>query len=169
MISRILRGVLVAAIAAVAVFPVTAVASAAPATHVPGRGTPPSPAASSSWYLTVPQSSVPSLPGPQRAPHTKPQAPIHHHRHPVAHHARHHVTRHVTGRVTTHHLRLHVRSGPGTGYRIIGSLRTGRVVTIICKKQGSNILGNRRWYKLGHHKGYVSAYYVRNRGVVRWC
>lgn len=146
MMSRALRSGLVAAIAAVAVFPVTAVASAAPATHVPGRGTPPSVVASSNRHPSVPQSSIPGLPGP-----------------------RHHLTRHVLGRVTTHHMRLHVRSGPGTGYRVIGSRPAGRVLAITCKRQGSSVLGNRLWYRLAHGKGYVSAHYVRNLRAVRWC
>ncbi|MFD8002475.1 SH3 domain-containing protein [Streptomyces mirabilis] len=172
MIGRTLRNGLVAAIAAVAVFPVTAVASAAPAAtpHVPGRGAASSPVASSSWYPASAQSSILGL---QRAPHTLPLAPRHHHKHyaitPVRHHARHHLTRHVLGRVTTHHMRLRVRSGPGTGYRIVGSRRAGRVVTLVCKKSGSSVMGNSRWYKLAHGRGYVSAHYVRNSRAVRWC
>jgi uncharacterized protein YgiM (DUF1202 family) len=171
MIGRTLRNGLVAAIAAVAVFPVTAAASAAPAApHVPGRGAASSPVASSNWYPASPQSLIPGL---QRAPHTLPLAPRHHHKHyaitPVRHHARHHLTRPVLGRVTTHHMRLHVRSGPGTGYRIAGSRRAGRVVTLVCKKSGSSVMGNSRWYKLAHGRGYVSAHYVRNSRTVRWC
>ncbi|MFK0020654.1 SH3 domain-containing protein [Streptomyces sp. NPDC090798] len=165
MIGRTLRNGLVAAIAAVAVFPVTAVASAAPAApHVPGRGAASSPVASSSWYPVSPQSSILGL---QRAPHTLPLAPRHHRKHYVITHARH--TRHVLGRVTTHHARLHVRSGPGTGYRVVGSRSAGRVVTLVCKKNGSSVMGNSRWYKLAHGRGYVSAHYVRNSSAVRWC
>ncbi|MFJ8024942.1 SH3 domain-containing protein [Streptomyces sp. NPDC096311] len=171
MIGRTLRNGLVAAIAAVAVFPVTAVASAAPAApHVPSRGAASSPVASSSWYPASPQSSIPGL---QRAARTLSLAPRHHYRHyaitHARHHARHHLTRHVLGRVTTHHTRLRVRSGPGTGYRIVGSRRAGRVVTLVCKKSGSSVMGNSRWYKLAHGRGYVSAHYVRNSRAVRWC
>jgi len=120
MIGRTLRNGLVAAVAAVAVFPVTAVA----ATGAP-------------------------------APH------------PVAHH---HVARHVVGQVTTRHFkRLNVRSGPGTGYRVVGSRRVGRTLPIVCKTYGSNVYGNHRWYKLPHHEGYVSAHYVRDHSAVRWC
>lgn len=182
MIGRTLRNGLVAAVAAVAVFPVTAVASAAPAaTHVPGWGTSLSPVSSSSWYPTSPQPTVLGLPAPQQAPRTKPQAPRHHHKHHARHraithvrrhmarHTRHHLTRHVLGRVTTRHMRLRVRSGPGTGYRVVGSRPAGRSVVIICKKRGSSVMGNTRWYKLSHGKGYVSARYVRNRSAVRWC
>ncbi|MFD7472981.1 SH3 domain-containing protein [Streptomyces sp. NPDC059837] len=178
MIGRTLRNGLVAAIAAAAVFPVTAVASAAPAApHVPGLGTVSPSAASttsSSWYPTSPQFSIPGLPGSQRAPHTMPLAARHHPHHHVITHAwrhftRHHYTRHVQGRVTTHHLRLRVRSGPGTGYRIVGSRPAGRAVTLVCKKRGSYVMGNPRWYKLAHGRGYVSAHYVRNSHAVRWC
>ncbi|WP_168530020.1 SH3 domain-containing protein [Streptomyces sp. NBC_01462] len=122
MMSRMLRNGLVAAVAAVAVFPVTAVASTAQAAHTPG-----------------------------------------------SHHAAHHVVHHVRGRVTTHHTRLLVRSGPGTAYRIVGSRRDGRPVVISCKKRGSAVRGNHRWYRLAHHRGYVSAHYVRTGGAVRWC
>jgi hypothetical protein len=165
MIRRTLRNGLVAAIAAVAVFPVTAVASAAPAAQAPGWITP-TQISTPSWYPSAPQSSIPGLPGTR---HAQRKAPKRHARRHVTTHVRHHVTAHTWGRVATHHLRLNVRSGPGTGYRVIGSRTLGHVVTITCKKRGSNVLGNRRWYKLAHHKGYVSAHYVRNRNAVRWC
>ncbi|MEU8982780.1 SH3 domain-containing protein [Streptomyces sp. NPDC048309] len=198
MIRRTLRNGLVAVVAAVAFFPVTAVASAAPAevtavapaalaAHVPSWATPVS---TPSWYPTIPQSALPGHPG---ARHILPKTPKHHARRHVATHVRHHVAapawrhtrtharRHVVrhtrhhlashtwGRVTTHHLRLNVRSGPGTGYRVIGSRPIGHVMGITCKKRGSSVQGNRHWYKLAHHKGYVSARYVHNRSAVRWC
>jgi uncharacterized protein YgiM (DUF1202 family) len=175
MIRRTLRNGLVAAIAAVAIFPAAAVASAGPAPHAPGWGTTPSQTSTPSWYPTAPQSAVPGRPG---ARHTKPKTHVRHHakthtRHHAAshlrHHARHRVMTHTWGRVATHHLRLNVRSGPGTGYRVIGSQPIGRVVAISCKKRGSTVLGNQRWFKLAHRKGYVSARYVRNRSAVRWC
>ncbi|MFJ8140057.1 SH3 domain-containing protein [Streptomyces sp. NPDC096013] len=120
MFGRLLRNGLVAAVAAVAVFPVTAVAATA--------------------------------------------APAPHH---VTHH---HAARHVVGRVTTrHYKRLNIRSGPGTGYRVVGSRPVGRMLPIVCETYGSNVFGNHRWYKLPHHEGYVSAHYVHNRGAVRWC
>jgi len=156
MIRRAVRNGLVAAFAAVAVFPVTAVASTGPAVHTPG--TLPQIWAPS-WYAAAPQA-----PKAHTRHHITP-----HTRHHVTHHARHHVPASVRGRVTTHHLRLHVRSGPGTGYRIVGSRPPGRVVALTCKKRGSNVLGNNRWYKLAHAKGYVSARYVHNRSAVRWC
>ncbi|MFD4759593.1 SH3 domain-containing protein [Streptomyces sp. NPDC058439] len=83
----------------------------------------------------------------------------------------------VQGRVVTRHMPLRIRSGPGTGYRVIGSLRPGstvhisckKTVHIPCKKYGSNVRGNHRWYKLSHNKGYISARYVRNVSAVPWC
>ncbi|WP_093632070.1 SH3 domain-containing protein [Streptomyces sp. 3213.3] len=77
---------------------------------------------------------------------------------------------HAWGSVTTrHYTRLNVRSGPGTGYRIVGTRPVGRVLPIVCKTRGSGVFGNHRWYKLPHHEGYVSAHYVRNHSAVRWC
>ncbi|MGW3635440.1 SH3 domain-containing protein [Streptomyces sp. NPDC005122] len=156
-----LRNGLVAAIAAVAVFPVTAVASAGPAAHTPGQGSAPAPAATSSRYPVPAQGSV--------RRHVPARA-----RHHVTTHARYrvvtrHHARHVRGRVTTHHMRLLVRSGPGTAYRIVGSRPDGRPVVISCEKRGSAVRGNHRWYRLAHHRGYVSAHYVRTGGAVRWC
>ncbi|WP_228120589.1 SH3 domain-containing protein [Streptomyces fagopyri] len=154
--SHMLRNGLVAAVAAVAVFPVTAVASAGRAAHLPGQGSAPAPAATSSWYGV----QVPSRGGARRHVGT-------HARYRVV--TRHHVVRHVRGRVTTHHMRLLVRSGPGTAYRIVGSRPDGRAVALSCKKRGSAVRGNHRWYRLAHHRGYVSAHYVRTGGAVRWC
>ncbi|MCX4577242.1 SH3 domain-containing protein [Streptomyces sp. NBC_01571] len=165
MMSRLLRNGIVAAIAAVAVFPVTAVASAGPAAHIPGQGSVPAPAATSSWYQVPSQGSV-RRHVPARARH---HVTTHRYRVITRHHARHHVVRHVWGRVTTHHMRLLVRSGPGTAYRIVGSRPHGRVVVVSCKKRGSAVRGNHHWYRLAHHRGYVSAHYVRTGGAVRWC
>ncbi|MET9127180.1 MULTISPECIES: SH3 domain-containing protein [unclassified Streptomyces] len=81
----------------------------------------------------------------------------------------HHHHHHVRGLVTTHHTRLLVRSGPGTAYRVVGSRRDGHVVSLSCEKRGSAVRGNHRWYRLAHHRGYVSAHYVRAGGDVRWC
>ncbi|MER5185490.1 SH3 domain-containing protein [Streptomyces sp. NPDC002896] len=78
-------------------------------------------------------------------------------------------TGHLLGRVVTRYLPLNVRSGPGTGHRVIGSVRSGSTVRIQCKKNGSNVRGNHRWYKLAVRKGYVSARYVRNLSAVPWC
>ena len=49
---------------------------------------------------------------------------------------------------------LNIRSGPGTGYDRIGSLKVGNVITILGESDG--------WYKISTGKltGYVSAQYV---------
>ncbi|MER5544119.1 SH3 domain-containing protein [Streptomyces sp. NPDC002589] len=75
----------------------------------------------------------------------------------------------VTGRVTTRHAWLNVRSGPGTGYRVIGHRQSGRQVGLVCETRGSWVHGNRIWYRLRHHAGYVSAHYVRASRALPWC
>ncbi|MEV6053738.1 hypothetical protein [Streptomyces sp. NPDC052107] len=75
----------------------------------------------------------------------------------------------VTGRVATRHAQLNVRSGPGTGYRIVGHRSTGRHLMLVCKTRGSAVYGNRTWYRLRHHAGYVSAHYVRTDRTLPWC
>ncbi|GGV29764.1 hypothetical protein GCM10010260_82880 [Streptomyces filipinensis] len=80
--------------------------------------------------------------------------------------------RHVVptnGRVTTRYLRLNVRSGPGTGYRVIGHRHPGRRLALACRTRGSSVHGNRTWYRLSHHRGYVSARYVRADRALPWC
>lgn len=75
----------------------------------------------------------------------------------------------ATGRVTTRHARLNVRSGPGTGYRVIGHRHTGRQLGLVCRTRGSSVYGNHTWYRLSHHRGYVSARYVRANRALLWC
>ncbi|MEU6777260.1 hypothetical protein [Streptomyces sp. NPDC046759] len=75
----------------------------------------------------------------------------------------------ATGRVATRHARLNVRSGPGTGYRVIGHRRPGRILGLTCKTLGSAVHGDRIWYRLRHHAGYVSAHYVRAGRALPWC
>ncbi|MFJ9821298.1 hypothetical protein ACIRU3_39785 [Streptomyces sp. NPDC101151] len=119
----------------------------------------------------------------------------HHHAKRVthrAHHRRHHIRRvhhflvpgtaraagqsmsyrgslPVLGRVSTHGARLNVRSGPGTYYRVIGHRHAHRLLTLSCKRYGSWVYGNHTWYRLPHHRGYVSAHYVRTGRAVPWC
>ncbi|MFJ6787634.1 SH3 domain-containing protein [Streptomyces angustmyceticus] len=79
-------------------------------------------------------------------------------------------TTHAYGRVVTpNDARLNVRSGPGTGYRVVGTVRAGRVRALACKTYGSPVGGNERWYRLSHHRGYVSAHYVQPFRAVPWC
>ncbi|MGW4567346.1 hypothetical protein ACWEN3_34820 [Streptomyces sp. NPDC004561] len=83
--------------------------------------------------------------------------------------APYHRTLPLTGRVATHRLRLNVRSGPGTGYRVVGHRSTHRLMTLTCKTYGSGVRGNHVWYRLPRHRGYVSAHYVRTSRAVPWC
>ncbi|MBA2812549.1 SH3 domain-containing protein [Streptomyces sp. KM273126] len=76
------------------------------------------------------------------------------------------VRRSSRGVVATRTARLNIRSGPGTGYHVIGSLRHGAKVPLAYKKDGTRVGGNKHWYKLADRKGYVSARYVRNLDVV---
>ncbi|MEW2625095.1 SH3 domain-containing protein [Streptomyces sp. NPDC048106] len=84
---------------------------------------------------------------------------------------RHHVRTHpyFTGRVATHRVRLNVRSGPGTGYRVVGHRHTRGLVSVSCKTYGSRVHGNHVWYRLPHRRGYVSAHYVTTGRYVPWC
>ncbi|EST19657.1 SH3 domain-containing protein [Streptomyces roseochromogenus] len=75
----------------------------------------------------------------------------------------------VTGRVATRHAWLNVRSGPGTGYRVVGHRQKGRQLALVCQTRGSWVHGNRVWYRLRHHAGYVSAHYVRANRTLPWC
>ncbi|WP_244189629.1 SH3 domain-containing protein [Streptomyces incarnatus] len=87
----------------------------------------------------------------------------------AAHWMTHRHIKPLTGRVATRHTVLNVRSGPGTGYRVIGHRQRGRVLALTCRTRGSWVHGNRTWYRLPHHGGYVSAHYVRPSRSVPWC
>lgn len=66
------------------------------------------------------------------------------------------------GRVDTAGPALTVRSGPGTGYKAVGSIADGAWVTIKCQKSGQRVRGkfgtSAIWDKVG--SGYVSDAYV---------
>jgi hypothetical protein len=68
----------------------------------------------------------------------------------------------VTGRVRTSGAALTVRSGPGTGYRAVGSVANGQPVRITCQKRGQTVNGtygtSSLWDWIG--TGYVSDAYV---------
>ncbi len=68
----------------------------------------------------------------------------------------------VVGRVNTSGANLTVRSGPGTGYRAVGSVADGARVRIRCQKRGQSIRGtygtSTLWDYIG--TGYVSDAYV---------
>lgn len=63
---------------------------------------------------------------------------------------------------------LNIRSGPGTGYPVVGALANGTTISISGKTNGTNIFGNRIWYRLADGQGWVSARYVNNYGYVPW-
>ncbi|GAA3052898.1 SH3 domain-containing protein [Streptomyces glomeratus] len=81
---------------------------------------------------------------------------------------RHHAYR-VAGRVVTRHVPLNIRSGPGTGYRVVGHRHAHARLLLVCERSGSYVHGNRGWYRLAGGRGYVSAHYVRTRSAVPWC
>ncbi|MGW2719460.1 SH3 domain-containing protein [Streptomyces sp. NPDC001492] len=172
MIRRTLRNGLLAAFAVVAVFPVAAVASAGPAAQAHALNSTPPHISVPAWQPAPAPSTLPARPKAPKCHHAKGRAARHHRqirhiRH--LHGIRHIVRNHAWGHVATHRLPLNVRSGPGTGYRVVGSRPVGSSVAITCKVQGSGVRGNHRWYRLAHHRGYVSARYVHNLGTVRWC
>ena len=64
----------------------------------------------------------------------------------------------VTGYRTT--ATMNVRSGPGTGYSVVGSVSSGTGLDIQCQiKSGSSVNGSDVWNKLGPGR-YVSDYYT---------
>jgi uncharacterized protein YgiM (DUF1202 family) len=148
MIRRTLTGGLLATVAMLALVPTAA--DAAPATPAAR------PVASAGASHLVPS----SLPTPDR--NLRPA------RH-VNRRLTHHRSIRALGRVTTHRTSLNVRSGPGTGYRVIGVRHAGRVLALKCRAYGSWVRGTHQWYRLAHVRGYVSAHYVRVRGALPWC
>ncbi|WP_333775724.1 SH3 domain-containing protein [Streptomyces sp. IBSBF 3136] len=103
---------------------------------------------------------------PRPAP-TTAQYPGHHARHRV--HRSHRRTYPALGRVATRHARLNVRSGPGTGYRVVGHRHMNRLLAVVCETYGTGVRGNHLWYRLPHHRGYVTARYVVTNRAVPWC
>jgi hypothetical protein len=71
--------------------------------------------------------------------------------------------------VTPNDMPLTARSGPSSAYRKIDKVRDGRTLGLACKKNGTKVLGDARWYKLAGHRDYVSAHYVRTFRPVPWC
>ena len=172
MIRRTLRNGLLAAFAVVAVFPVAAVASAGPAAQAHALNSAPPQISAPAWQRAPAPSTLPARPKAPKCHHAKGRASRHHRqvRHiQHIHGIRHIVRNHTWGHVATHRLPLNVRSGPGTGYRVVGSRPVGSSVAITCKVRGFGVRGNHRWYRLTHHRGYVAARYVQNLGTVRWC
>jgi hypothetical protein len=71
----------------------------------------------------------------------------------------------VTGTVAgTEGLTLFVRSGPGTGYGVVGQLDEGASVTIDCQVTGTDVDGNAVWNHLPELGGYASDFYLDTPG-----
>ncbi|WP_158838888.1 MULTISPECIES: hypothetical protein [unclassified Streptomyces] len=182
MIRRTLQSGMLAAVAVLAILPTAAGAA-------PAGGTTPYPTPAAGVRHTLPA----LLPAPTRHQSAKHRTARHHrsvHRVDRKHHAgrrlhsahRTHRLRRVivqtasyrrgipaVGRVVTHRLTLNVRSGPGTGYRVVGHRHHHRLVALTCKRYGTGVFGNHTWYRLSHHRGYVSARYVRVGATLPWC
>ncbi len=68
----------------------------------------------------------------------------------------------VRGTVRTNGVSLNVRSGPGTGYSVVGSVSNGQTVQIRCQKRGQSVTGTYGTTNLWDHigNGYVSDAYI---------
>ncbi|WP_107309422.1 SH3 domain-containing protein [Streptomyces sp. TP-A0356] len=164
MIRRTLQGGLLAAVAMFALVPTAAVAvggdpagTAAVVTTAPHR--PHAPLSALTRRTPVRHCGHRSVRCHHHVRHARHAARSAYHRHTVR----------VAGSVATRRAPLNVRSGPGTGYRVVGHRHAHGRLVLVCKKQGSYVHGNPRWYKLADGKGYVSAHYVRTRGALPWC
>jgi uncharacterized protein YraI len=58
---------------------------------------------------------------------------------------------------------LQVRSGPGTGFAVVGTIpEAGTPVRIGCWQRGEAVRGDTVWYRiLGPQEGWVTNYYIR--------
>lgn len=139
MIRRPMQRGLLAAIAVVALFPVAASAAdgGAPA---PGTYTASSRVSTPGRHSRLPQISTPARsmtgrrhPAPHR--HADPSYTAKHGRHTAGQPRHTTAVGHSKGRVTARHACRNVRTGPGTRYRIAGSMRQDGPVTITCKKK----------------------------------
>lgn len=77
----------------------------------------------------------------------------------------------ATGTVRTSGAALNVRSGPSTGYSIVGSLNNGSKVTIYCQINGQSITGtygtSKLWNRIGAGRYIPDAYtYTGSNGRV---
>jgi hypothetical protein len=63
---------------------------------------------------------------------------------------------------------LHIRSGPGTGYSIVGTMPYLSTGTVVCWASGTNVNGNSYWDDLGsaYGSGYVADYYLYTGGNI---
>ncbi|WP_217616738.1 SH3 domain-containing protein [Cellulomonas sp. GbtcB1] len=60
---------------------------------------------------------------------------------------------------------LNIRSGPGTGYGVVGTVSGGQRIEVDCWAPGTSVGGVTAWTKL-YNSGYVSDYYL-NTGIVK--
>jgi hypothetical protein len=63
---------------------------------------------------------------------------------------------------------LHIRSGPGTGYSIVGTMPNQSTGTVYCWALGTDINGNSNWDYLGsaYGNGYVADAYLFTNGNI---
>lgn len=80
----------------------------------------------------------------------------------------------LTGCTRTSIEGLQVRSGPGTGYAVVGTIpRAETPVRVGCWRRGEPVRGDTVWYRItGPREGWVTNYYVRTTrelGAVPGC
>ncbi|MFJ5549197.1 SH3 domain-containing protein [Streptomyces sp. NPDC093225] len=65
---------------------------------------------------------------------------------------------------------LNVRSKPFVRAPVVGSVRSGSRIELVCKNYGDEVDGNDLWYRLaGSTSRWVSARYVQNLAPVKLC
>ncbi|MEQ3553276.1 SH3 domain-containing protein [Pseudonocardia nematodicida] len=72
----------------------------------------------------------------------------------------------LTGCARTSIEGLQVRSGPGTGHGVVGTIpEVGTPVRVECWQRGEAIFGDTVWYRIASpEQGWVTNYYVRTTG-----
>ena len=63
---------------------------------------------------------------------------------------------------------LNIRSGPGTGYSIVGSMPYHSTTTVFCFRTGTSVNGNSFWDSIAFNgvTGYVSDYWLFTGGNI---
>lgn len=59
---------------------------------------------------------------------------------------------------------VNIRSGPGTGYGVVGTAASGSTQTFNCYLTGTSVGGDTVWGHLSNGKGYISDYYIKIGG-----
>ncbi|MDN5915268.1 MAG: SH3 domain-containing protein [Pseudonocardia sp.] len=72
----------------------------------------------------------------------------------------------LTGCAQTSIPGVKVRTGPGTGYPVTGTIpQPGTAVAVTCWSRGDAVLGDTVWYRIrSPQAGYVTNYYIRTTG-----